>query len=50
MNPISKLSNKVHPDFHGHFTFWTKFWDQVRVSRTKFATAVDSSKKENDNN
>ena len=25
----------VHPDFHGHFTFWTKSWDQVRVSLTK---------------
>ena len=23
------------PDFHRHFTFWTKFWDQVWVSRTK---------------
>ena len=22
------------PDFHGHFTFWTKFWDWVQFSRT----------------
>ena len=36
---------KVHPDFHGHLTFWTKFWDQVQVSRTKsfleLSTAVN---------
>ena len=23
------LFERVHPDFHGHFTLWTIFWDQV---------------------
>ena len=37
----------LHHNFHRHFTFWTKFWDQVQVSQTHiFWTAVDSCKKQ----
>ena len=34
--PMLRYMAKVHPDFHRHFTFWTKCWDQVLVSWTKF--------------
>ena len=29
---------------HGHFTFWTKFWDRVRVSRTPNLTRFWSTR------
>ena len=41
---IGFIISRVHPDFHGHFTFWTKFWDRVRVSRTPNLTRFWSTR------
>ena len=35
LDSTDALHTNGAPNFHEHFTFWTKFWDQVWVSWTK---------------